>query len=155
MYELKVNDKIYKVRFGYYELYQNDLMDRFFEAMDGGADNASATIKNLMGLTGELLLAGLQYYHDDEFGYDPESQTERKQMLRKACRLVDDYEEEHVAEEKGGFDLFNDLQAELEKNNFLSRITKVGMEAAAEQNATVVPQDHLAAKRKSKAGANK
>lgn len=154
MYEFKVHDKTYKVKFGYYELYQNDLMDKFMTAMTGNSEDAASAIKNLIGLTGELLLAGLQYYHDDEFGYDAESPTERKQMLRKVCRLIDEYEDENRAEDKGGFDLFNDLQAELEKNNFLSKITKAGEEAAAEQNATVIPTDHLAKKR-SKAGANK
>lgn len=32
MYEFKVHDKTYKVKFGYYELYQNDLMDKFMTA---------------------------------------------------------------------------------------------------------------------------
>lgn len=154
MYEFKVNDKVYKVRYGYYELYQNDLMDKLLTAMTGNSEDAASTIKNLIGLTAELLLAGLQYDHDDEFGYDAESPTERKQMLRKVCRLIDEYEDENRAEDKGGFDLFNDLQAELGKNNFLSKMTKAGEKAAAEQNATVIPLDHLA-KKKSKAGANK
>ena len=158
MYEFRVNDRIYKVKFGYGTLYKSDLIDRVLTAMSGNSDDAAGAIKNLIGLTAELLLAGLQKKHSDEFGYDPDSDAERNAMILKVCDLIDDYEDEHTLEdgthEKDGFSLFNDLQAELEKNGFLSMITKAGAEAAAEQDATIVPVDHKQ-KRSRKAGENK
>ena len=152
MYEFRVNDKIYKVKFGYGVLYKSDLIDRVLTASSGAADNAADAIKNLIGLTAELLLAGLQKKHSDEFGYDPESESERNEMIYKVCDLIDDYEDENrnLEDPKDGFTLFNDLQKELENNGFLSQITKAGQEALTEQNATVVPMDHK--KRGRKAG---
>ena len=155
MYEFKVNDKVYKVRYGYGVLYQSDLIDRVLTASTGKADDAAGAIKNLIGLTGELLLAGLQKKHSDEFGYDPDSPSERKDMISKACDLIDDYEDEHRGvDDKNGFTLFNDLQKELENNGFLSQISRMGMETAAEQNATVIPMDHQVKRRTRKTGEN-
>lgn len=146
MYEFRVNDRIYKVKFGYGVLYKSDLIDRVLTAVSGNKDDAAGTIKNLIGLTAELLLAGLQKKHRDEFGYDMDSESERNEMILKVCDLIDDYEDEHTLEdgthEKDGFSLFNDLQGELEKNGFLSMITKAGAEAAAEQDSTILPVDH-------------
>lgn len=149
MFELRVNDKIYKVKFGYGVLYKSDLIDRVLTASTGSAEKPADAIKNLIGLTSELLLAGLQKRHYDEFGY--ETDEEREEMILKVCDLIDDYEDENTDadgnREKDGFTLFNDLQTELEKNGFLSMIARTGMETAAEQNATVVPMDHQQKKR--------
>ena len=151
MYEFRVNDKIYKIKFGYGVLYKSDLIDRVLTASSGNSESAADTIKNLIGLTSELLLAGLQKRHYDEFGYETDS--EREEMILKVCDMIDDYEDENSGEnggeKKDGFTLFNDLQGELEKNGFLSMITKAGMEVAAEQDATVVPMDHQKRKRRS------
>ena len=154
MYEFRVNDEIYKVKFGYGVLYKTDLIDRVINAGRGVTENPADALRNIIGLTAELLLAGLQKKHKDEFGYDGE--TEKEEMILKVCDLIDDYEDEHTDadgnRDKNGYTLFNELQAELEKNGFLSAMSKVGQEAAAKQDATVIPLDH---KKKSKAGANK
>lgn len=149
MYEFRVNDKIYKVKFGYGVLYQSNLIDKVIAVSAGNPDNPADTVKNMMGITAELLLAGLQKKHKDEFGYDWDSESERKAMVLKACDLIDDYEDEHRNDEvadgetpPNGFTLFNELQAELEKNGFLSMITRSGAEALSEQGSTVVPLDH-------------
>lgn len=153
MYEFRVNDKIYKVKYGYGVLYKSDLIDRVLTASSGN-ENAADAIKNLIGLTAELLLAGLQKKHSDEFGYDPDSETERHEMIMKVCDMIDDYEDENrdLEEPKDGFTLFNDLQRELENNGFLSQITRTGAEMMADQNATVVPIDHKAKRGRTKAG---
>ena len=44
--------------------------------------------------------------------------------------------------------LLKDLQNELEKNGFLSRIAAATAEEAAEQNATIIPTDHQRKRRK-------
>ena len=150
MYEFRVNDKIYKIKFGYGVLYTSDLIDRVMNATTMSDDDAAGTMRNLIGLTAELLLAGLQKRHADEFGYETES--ERKEALKKVCDMIDDYEDENLDADgnhvKDGYTLFNELQEELVKNGFLSRIMAEAQGVAANQNATKIPRDH----QKKKAG---
>ena len=96
----------------------------------------------MISLLPELLLAGLQKNHKDEFGY--ESDSEKKAVLDKVCDLLDDYEDEGTEENpKSGFDLYQLLDKELEKNGFLSGLLNAVAEAqAVEKNATKLPQDH-------------
>lgn len=146
MYVFKVNGNEYKVRFGYGVLSRSDLIDRVIKATapDEGKDPAEA-IKDMVGLTAELLLAGLQKRHSDEFGYETDS--ERDKAFALVCDLIDDYEDEATEEEReenlhNGFTLFNDLQDELAKNGFLSQLTSAMNQTLENQNATVVPMDH-------------
>lgn len=144
MYVFHVNDEDYKVKFGYGVLYKSDLIDKLVNAMNDETDPAEY-IKNVMGLTAELLLAGLQKNHSDEFGY--ETEEEKNQQILKVCDLIDDYEDDSD-ESKTGFTLFLDLQGELEKNGFLSEIMGETKKAAAKQNATVIPMDRKKAGQK-------
>ena len=157
MYELRVNDRIYKVKFGYGVLYKSDLIDRVLTASNADAEKPADALKNLIGLTAELLLAGLQKRHRDEFGYETDS--EREAMILKVCDLIDDYEDEHTDQDgnrdKDGFSLFNELQGELEKNGFLSMITAGAQTMMVEQDATVVPMDHQKRRGRKPAGESK
>ena len=151
MYLFCVGDEAYKVKFGYGVLYKTDLIDRVLNATNTQQENPAEFIKNMIGLTAELLLEGLQKKHKDEFGY--ETDEEREKMILKVCDMIDDYEDEHGDDGMDGFSLFNDLNAELERNGFLSRITESVGEVAAEMDATKIPQDHQTkAKAKSKVG---
>lgn len=149
MYLFRLGDKAYKVKFGYGVLYRSNLIDRVMNATNTEQAKPSDVIKNMIGLTAELLLEGLQKKHSDEFGY--ETPEERETMLLKVCDMLDEYEDEHEDDGLDGFSLYNDLNAELERNGFLSRITQAAAETAAEAEATVIPEDHQT-KRKSKAG---
>lgn len=156
MYIFKVNGDSYKVRFGYGALYKTNLIDRVIKATSGSTKGEAAeSIKNLIGLTAELLLEGMQKYHKDKFGYDTDE--ERDARIREVCDLLDDYEDEHAEDDVAdgetalsGFTVFNDLNQELMKNGFLSRVTRAAAETAASQNATVLPMEH---QRKKKVGA--
>lgn len=139
MYKLSVGDAIYKVRFGYGVLYKSDLIDRVLN-VSAGEEDASTVVKNLIGITSELLLEGLQKYHKEEFGYETDDEREKK--IIEVCDLIDMYEEEHADDDKDGFTLFNDLQDELGKNGFLSKVLATAEQEAAKQNATMMPQDH-------------
>lgn len=153
MYIFSVGGDKYKIRYSYGVLYKSDLMDRVINVSADQNDMATL-VKNLIGLTAEMLLEGLQKYHSDKFGYV--SDEEREQRIREVCSLIDDYEDEHTDEngerDADGFTLFNDLQGELERNGFLSRVTAVAQETAAEQDATMIPQDH---KKKARGGQSK
>ena len=156
MYVFKVNDDEYKIKYSYRVLCETDLIDRVINTMasdDDGNDGATQ-FKDLLKLTAELLLAGLQKYHRDEFGYDTDS--EKKEKLFLVYDMIDDYEDEHREEpdesRKDSATLFMDMQLELENNGFLSRIGKTGQDNLEEQNATVIPMDHQKSSKK-KSGA--
>ena len=139
MFSFKVAGKEYKVKFGYRVLCKSDIIDRFV-GIQSNMDDSHA-FRDMMEIVSEMLLAGLQKYHSDEFGWQTES--EREEMIGKVLDLMDDYEDESTEEEpKDGYTLFENLQKELLNNGFLSRINQ-GAESTAESlDATVIPQDH-------------
>ena len=135
MFSFQVNGKEYKVKFGYRVLCETNLID---ELSNGTKEDE---FNKLISILPELLLAGLQKKHFDEFGY--ETELEKKAALQKVYDLLDDYEEESTeVEVKNGFVLFEKLQKELMANGFLSGMTKKQMELAEQQDATTIPQDH-------------
>ena len=127
MYIFKIHGKEYKVRFTYRMICKDDLLDKVsnlnLENMD-----ARSIVDKLTTTTAELLLAGLQKYHKDEFGYKDEK--EKEQRIEDMLDLFDDYEDESTEEhEQSAASLFRDLQGELEKNGFLSTMLKAATEA--------------------------
>ena len=127
MYIFKIHGKEYKVRFTYRMICKDDLLDKVsnlnLENMD-----ARSIVDKLTTTTAELLLAGLQKYHKDEFGYD--NDEEKAQRVDQMLDLFDDYEDESTEEhEQSAASLYRDLQSELEKNGFLSTMLKAATEA--------------------------
>lgn len=136
MFSFKVGDKEYKVKYGYRVLCNSDLIDKVTAI---GQENNG--FKGAMKTVAELILAGLQKCHKDEFGYETESEEET--ALAKVYDLMDEYEEESTEENpQSGYSLFEKCNEELMKNGFLSEMTKRAAENAKEQDATVIPQDH-------------
>lgn len=139
MFSFTASGKEYKVRFGYGVLCKTNLIDRVVN-LSNQKDEEHA-FQNMMTTVAELLLAGLQKKHKDEFSY--ETDLEKKAVLEKVYDLMDDYEDESTEEHpQDGYTLFEMLQNELMANGFLSKISNEAEEAAAKQNATVIPQDH-------------
>lgn len=120
MYLFKVNGKEYKVRFTYKSICKGDVLDRFTAVVEG--DSIKNMLNHVVTVTAETLIAGLQKYHSDEFGYDTEEQ--RLALIDKVFDLFDDYEDESTPEHpQSAATLFTDLKDELEKNGFLSMMT--------------------------------
>lgn len=141
MFTFKVGDKEYKVKYGYGVLCNSDLIDKVTSI---GQENNG--FKGAMKTVAELILAGLQKCHKDEFGYETESEEET--ALEKVYDLMDEYEEESTEENpQSGYTLFEKCNDELMKNGFLSQMRKNAEENAKEQDATVIPQDHKAKKK--------
>ena len=141
MFSFKVGDKEYKVKYGYGVLCNSDLIDKVTSI---GQENNG--FKGAMKTVAELILAGLQKCHKDEFGYETESEEET--ALAKVYDLMDEYEEESTEENpQSGYTLFEKCNDELMKNGFLSQMRKNAEENAKEQDATVIPQDHKAKKK--------
>lgn len=115
-----------------------------------------------MKITAELLAAGLQKYHKDEFGYyiddpdDPESipvvdEKLKAKAIRKCFDLIDSYEDDATDEQRNNgehdaAELYGLLNQELEKNGFLSQVSRVTAQTTETAEVTKIPQDH---KRKS------
>ena len=136
MFSFKVGDKEYKVKYGYGVLCNSDLIDKVTSI---GQENNG--FKGAMKTVAELILAGLQKCHKDEFGYETESEEEA--ALNKVYDLMDEYEEESTEENpQNGYTLFEKCNEELMKNGFLSQMRKNAEENAKVQDATVIPQDH-------------
>ena len=136
MFSFKVGDKEYKVKYGYRVLCNSDLIDKVTAI---GQENNG--FKGAMKTVAELILAGLQKCHKDEFGYETESEEEA--ALNKVYDLMDEYEEESTEENpQNGYTLFEKCNEELMKNGFLSQMRKNAEENAKAQDATVIPQDH-------------
>ena len=113
MVTFNVQGEEYKVVFGYGLLTKTDVLDK----VQGITDGKERSLQKMISLLPELLLAGLQKKHKEEFGY--ESDSEKEVVLNKVCDLLDDYEDEGTEENpKSGFDLYQLLDKELEKNGF-------------------------------------
>lgn len=138
MFTFKVGDKEYKVKFTYGLLCKTDLMDRIMnQSQDTGANAFRSSMENVA----ELILAGLQKNHKDEFGYD--SDSEKDAAIDKVFNLMDEYEDESTEENpQNGYTLFNACFNELMKNGFLSQMRKETATKSENQNATMIPQDH-------------
>lgn len=141
MFSFKVGDKEYKVKYGYRVLCNSNLIDKVTSI---GNDNNN--FKGAMKTVAELILAGLQKYHKDEFGYDTESEEEA--AINKVYDLMDEYEEESTEENvQNAYTLFERCNEELMKNGFLSQMQKNASANAVEQDATLIPQDHKVKKK--------
>lgn len=142
MYLFRVGGNTYRVKFGYGALCRTDIIDKLLRSSQFNNDDPGKSIKNIISLLPEMLLEGLQSKHKDQFGYD--TQEEREEKLELVCEMLDDYEEEHEDDETplNGYTLFADLQKELERNGFLSQISRDTQSTAENQNATVIPKDH-------------
>lgn len=92
MVTFNVHGKEYKVVFGYGLLTKTDVLDK----VQGITDGKERSLQKMISLLPELLLAGLQKKHKEEFGY--ESDFEKEAALDKVCDLLDDYEDEGTEE---------------------------------------------------------
>ena len=139
MVTFNVHGKEYKVVFGYGLLTKTDVLDK----VQGITDGKERSLQKMISLLPELLLAGLQK-ETQRKSLGIESDSEKEAVLNKVCDLLDDYEDEGTEENpKSGFDLYQLLDKELEKNGFLSGLLNAVAEAqAVEKNATKLPQDH-------------
>lgn len=144
MKTIKVNDKEYKLKFGYASLYRTGILKRLQDAQSifnpdkNSKEGAFDKIEKLLGVTAEAFLAGLQKYHKDEFGYDTES--EREKMIDKVCDLFDDMADED--ETIGVMEIFTMINEELVEQGFLARLFKSAQEIVSQEDATVIPMDH-------------
>lgn len=118
MVTIKVKDKEYKIRFGYKVLCDTDVIDNVVKITS--VENPS--VKDVMEVISNLLLAGLQKYHSNEFGYDKVGIDVAKQRVYD---LMDDYEDEGTEENpQDCYELFTKIQTDLFETGFFKRVLK-------------------------------
>lgn len=136
--ELRVKDKVYKVKFGYNSFCDTDLMDRTSdliklfrnEGVEDDKDVASMRkVKELFCCARDLLFVGFERFNP----------VENKQEVGN---LLDDWREEAKEEEKRGlFDLFMSLSEELMNEGFLGDLMNQ-IADVEEESPAKIPQDH-------------
>lgn len=119
---LKINDREYKVKYGYKALTQFDILSKVMKMSEiDDKTEIDMIISSVLPLLPELLLAGLQKYNDD-FKFDYENESEKKDKLNMVYDLIDDYiDSDDGDEDKSIMSLFMSLTDELVNNGFLSK----------------------------------
>lgn len=132
--ELKVKDKVYRVKFGYNSFCDTDLMDRTTdliklfneEKAEGDKDAAGmGKLKDLFCCVRDLLFVGFEKFNP----------VESKQEIGN---VLDDWKEEAKEGEKRGLlDLFTSLSEELMNEGFFADLT-----GEKEEKKPKKPQDY-------------
>lgn len=131
MKEIKIGSKKYKLQFGYAVVAKGGIVKNLLEMqdmLDGTDGDMSNVIEKIMGTLDELLLAALQKYHSNEFGYSIRTGNGHDEALEKVDDLLDKYFED---ENNDPMALIADLSEELENNGFLRQLLR-GMDQTNE-----------------------
>lgn len=135
MTTLVINGNEYKIKYGYEATARCGVIEKVnkLEEVLNSAENMEiADLNKLLQILPELLLAGLQKFHKDEFGYNYETEEGKSDALNKAYELVDDYFD---ADDADIIDLFNLLTEEMVQNGFLANLLQRGAEAERKPKA--------------------
>lgn len=135
MTTLVINGNEYKIKYGYEATARCGVIEKVnkLEEVLNTAENMEiADLNKLLQILPELLLAGLQKFHKDEFGYNYETEEGKSDALNKAYELVDDYFD---ADDADIIDLFNLLTEEMVQNGFLANLLQRGAEAEQKPKA--------------------
>lgn len=135
MTTLVINGNEYKIKYGYEATARCGVIEKVnkLEEVLNSAENMEiADLNKLLQILPELLLAGLQKFHKDEFGYNYETEEGKSDALNKAYELVDDYFD---ADDADIIDLFNLLTEEMVQNGFLANLLQRGAEAEQKPKA--------------------
>nr|DAJ96664.1 MAG TPA: tail assembly chaperone protein [Caudoviricetes sp.] len=133
MTTLVINGNEYNIKYGYEAVLQGNILEGIvdIEKLMEKDDTSLIDVKQIMEIVPDFLLAGMQKFHDDVFGYDLETGEGKAESLHKVYNLLDDYFDE---EGSSFIDLFTQLLNELQSNGFLAKMLRDMMkEAKAEQ----------------------
>lgn len=118
--KLNVSDKEYEIKFGYRATVESGLLKELAQLSSSKNDeNSMEQAEKMMLWLPEFVLIGLQKFHKDEFGFDYQDKEEKEKMKDKVFDMLDDYFEQPDTD---FMKLFFDLQEELMKNGFLSKV---------------------------------
>lgn len=145
MKTLVINDKEYKIQYGYNSFCDTDLMDRTNDLIMMFASNQVANDKDVIGMgkfkdlftvIRELLYVGFQKHNPVD-------------SLQAVGNLLDDYKAEETEEEKRGlFSLFSLLADELMSEGFFGDLMTEITSSIEQEMKKVTPLDHQKKQRK-------
>lgn len=147
MIKLRVNGQDYNLKFGYKSFKRSGILKEVLEmqnamnAPDDEFDNIAA-LDQVFEITSKLVLAALQKNHE-EFRTDYGNNQSVEECIEKVDDLLDDYMDEEDC--MPIMELFHTLAEELFENGFLFEKSEKLENALTEQDATIVPTDHMKA----------
>jgi hypothetical protein len=133
MMTVKAGKKEYKIKFAYIPTVKARILSKIQKYSDLNDEDGELNfekLEDLLSFIPEVLLAGLQYYHKDKFGYDYDTGEGKAEKLSEVYSIMDDYFD---GEEADFLKLFNDLQEEMLKNGFLAVLFRKMNEEQTEQ----------------------
>lgn len=123
MFVLKINDKEYKVEFGYKPTIKSRIIGELVRKESNArteSENDFDGIEDMLVFLPKLLLIGLQKNHYEEFGYEDYDKEPSEKQLDDMFDLIDCYCSS--GEENDAITMFNLLEEELLKNGFLRSV---------------------------------
>ena len=147
MMVIKVREKEYKIKYGYRALAKSGILKEVVGIQTRISNNGEENVAGIMDILpdafdvlAKAVLAGLQK-NNAEYKCDYDLPSDVQAKLDEVYDLLDDYMEED--DSLPIMELFSELCEELLNNGFLSKKTEELEANLIEQDATVVPMDHL------------
>lgn len=113
----KLGNKEYSIQFATKPTLKAHLIQEIMKSQDLD-ENLESLEDIILGIIPKTLLVGLQMHHNDEFGYDYESNEGYDEQFAKVSDMVCTAIDEN---EINCMDLFADMQEEMLKNGFLAQ----------------------------------
>ena len=126
MTTIKLGERELKIKYGFEATVKSGIIRKLASLGSDNEDGVESITKTLEILP-ELILAGVQKYHSDEFGYNYKTEEGKEEALSKIYSLVDDYFD---GEDADFGEILDTLQNELMENGFLAKMLR---EEIAEQ----------------------
>lgn len=125
MTKIKLGEKELNIKFGYEATLKSGIIAKIvqLDQIEDGVKNVNAVLM----LLPELILVGVQKFHEKEFGYDPNNEEQKEKQMKKVFSMLDDYFDGEDADVQV---LYNALLAELLENGFLSKLLKADQKEA-------------------------
>ena len=119
MLKIKFGETELSIKYGYEVTAKSGILKKLIEAEGIASEEKeiASSIDKVMLLLPELVLAGVQKFHKDEFGYNYLTGEGKEEQLEKVYTLIDDYFD---MEDANFQKLYSDLQEELLDNGFLA-----------------------------------
>jgi hypothetical protein len=117
MTKIKLGEKELNIKFGYEATLKSGIIAKIvqLDQIEDGVKNVNAVLM----LLPELILVGVQKFHEKEFGYDPNNEEQKEKQMKKVFSMLDDYFDQEDAD---GNMLYESLLTEMLANGFLSKM---------------------------------
>lgn len=131
MMNLKVGDKEYQLKFGYKATLKSHILSRLAEKEEREDGEIMEGVEDILMFLPEVVLIALQKFHNDEFGYNYDTNEGKEEKVEAVYDVLEQYFDE------GGdaAELYNKLIEELRTDSFLSKMFNEEKSKAKKQTA--------------------